>query len=159
MLALIVGTLLAIGALLYVLFPLFAPEILPTRRAVPRNAPSETAESDAVVALREIEFDRETGKLSDSDYEELRARYMDRALVAMRRNDVRAEGADPVEAAVLAFRARMKECATCGPRLEPDAIYCSNCGRYLAGSCAHCGSAVEEPASAYCASCGSELAA
>ena len=159
MLALVVGTLLAIGALLYVLFPLFLQDAPRAPRAARITGPGKTSESDAVVALREIEFDRVTGKLSDADYEELKARYMVRAVAAMRRGDAPASSADPVEAAVIAFRARMKECATCGPRPEPDAIYCSNCGRYLPGSCASCGSAVEESAAAFCASCGSDLAA
>lgn len=162
MLALVVGTLLAIGALAFVLYPLFAdaiaipPRVLPTAR---QNAGA--AEREAVVALREIEFDRVTGKLSDSDYAELHTRYTQTALDAMRRGevpDLRA-AEDPVEAAVLAYRARLHACAQCGPRPEPDAIYCSNCGRYLPGACGSCGSAVNEAGAAYCASCGTALAA
>ena len=40
-----------------------------------------------MVALREIEFDRETGKLSDADYSELKARYTEAAVLAMRQED------------------------------------------------------------------------
>jgi hypothetical protein len=67
MLALVIGTLLAVGALAYVLFPLLfgAPSSAARRRS--RIAlPPHAGEEDAVVALREIEFDRETGKLSDT---------------------------------------------------------------------------------------------
>ena len=46
---------------------------------------------------------------------------------------------DAVEAAVLAYRARLRSCARCGPRPEPDAMYCSNCGAYLDEKCAGCG--------------------
>ena len=120
---------------------------------------SGAAEQDAVAALREIEFDRVTGKLSDSDYDELRARYTERALDAMRRGEASALPDDVVEAAVLAYRARLKQCARCGPRPEPDAMYCSNCGHYLPGACGACGSAVSEPAATYCAACGGQLAA
>jgi len=162
MLPLIVGTLLAVLAVAYVLYPLLFSSASPTHRPVglPRVAP--VADEDAIVALREIEFDRATGKLSDTDYADLKARYTRRALEAMR-----AEGAAPVsaqvedvaEAAVLAYRARLRSCERCGPRPEPDAIYCSNCGAYLDEKCAGCGRVVEEAGAAFCAGCGRQLAA
>jgi hypothetical protein len=155
MLALIVGTVLAVGALAYVLFPLLAGTA-PVRRAPARGQAGDTAEQEAVVALREIEFDRVTGKLSDVDYDELKVRYTQRALEAIR------DGATPVdraEAAVLAYRARLKSCARCGPRSEPDAVYCSSCGHFLPGACDACGATVDEPGAAFCTSCGRQLAA
>ena len=162
MLPLIVGTLLAVLAVAYVLYPLLFSSASPTHRPVglPRVAP--VADEDAIVALREIEFDRATGKLSDTDYAELKSRYTARALAAMRaRGDAGADASpeDLVEATVLAYRARLKSCAQCGPRPEPDAIYCSNCGAYLDEKCAGCGRIVEERGAAFCAGCGRQLAA
>jgi ribosomal protein L40E len=158
MLALILGTLLAVGALAYVLFPLLAGAVpAPRRRAVVAREASAAAEHEAVVALREIEFDRATGKLSDADYDELRARYTERALAALRSATLSAD--DAAEAAVLAYRARIKSCVRCGPRPEPDAEYCSRCGSFLPGACGSCGAAVTEPGAAFCTSCGRQLAA
>ena len=159
-LALVLGTLLAVGALAFVLYPLFvATPVAAIPVAITAKQAAGAAEQEAVVALREIEFDRATGKLSDADYGELHARYTERALAAMRGGVSSAAGGDPVEQAVLAYRARLRECGTCGPRPEPDAVYCSNCGRYLPGACGSCGSAVSEPAAAYCGACGRQLAA
>lgn len=163
MLPLAIGTLLAIGALAYVLFPIFVETPFAPRRR-PRTEPSvgNAAEEDAVVALREIEFDRATGKLSDSDYDELRARYTERALAAMRRGDAEVDelsSIDPVEAAVSRLRLHLKECVTCGPRPEPDAEYCSHCGKYLPGACGACGATVDAPGAAFCTACGKRLAA
>ena len=156
--ALVLGTLLAVAALAYVLFPLFVDAVAP--RADPRVMPEvDAGKEEAVVALREIEFDRATGKLSDTDYAELRARYTERALDAMRLADAPPIEPDPVEAVVLAYRARLRACVQCGPRPEPDAIYCSHCGRYLPGACAGCGAAVAETGAAFCATCGRRLAA
>ena len=162
MLALALGTLLAVAALAFVLHPL----LFDVRASSPR-APSRAtrvapaADEDAVAALREIEFDRATGKLSDTDYAELKARYTARALEAMRASGASETAGveDVVEQAVLAFRARLRSCAHCGPRPEPDAIYCSNCGGYLDEKCAGCGRAVEEVGAAFCAGCGRQLAA
>ncbi|MDB4915301.1 MAG: hypothetical protein JWM95_2945 [Gemmatimonadetes bacterium] len=154
------GTLLAVGALAFVLFPLFVGAgVLPARIATTAKQTAGAAEQDAVVALREIEFDRATGKLSDSDYDELRARYTQHALDAMRSGAPAGVAADPAEAAVLAYRARLKDCMSCGPRPEPDATYCSNCGRYLPGSCGACGASVAESGAMYCNGCGRALTA
>jgi hypothetical protein len=158
MLALIVGTILAVGALAYVLFPLLVGTA-PVRiaRSSARRRVS-TPEHEAVVALREIEFDRVTGKLSDADYAELKSRYTERALQALRSSSADTPE-DAAEAAVLAYRSRLKSCATCGPRPEPDATWCSTCGAFLPGSCASCGAAVTEAGAAFCTSCGRQLAA
>jgi hypothetical protein len=156
--ALIVGTLLAVGALAFVLYPLFfgAP-----RAARVGATPSvrRSAREDAVAALREIEFDRETGKLSDADYAELKTRYTKQAIEAMRREAERAAPDDEIEAAVRAYRDQHAPCPTCGPRPEPDAVYCSNCGRYLRDRCADCGAPVDALDARYCVNCGNRLAA
>ena len=162
MLPLIVGTLLAVLAVAYVLYPLLFSSPSATHRPVGVYRVARVADEDAIVALREIEFDRATGKLSDTDYAELKTRYTARALAAMRaRGEGGADAApeDLVEATVLAYRARLKSCARCGPRPEPDAVYCSNCGSYLDEKCAGCGRVVEEAGASFCAGCGRQLAA
>jgi hypothetical protein len=165
--ALVVGTALAVGALAFVLYPLFfsAPKAARPERVARRPVSSG---DDAVAALREIEFDRQTGKLSESDYAELKARYTKEAIEAMRRQAVLAPAGagvqddDEIEAAVRAFRAQRAggaSCVTCGTRPEPDAVYCSNCGRYLRDRCAECGAPVEALDARYCVNCGSRFAA
>ena len=106
MTALIVGTALAVASLCYVLYPLYRSDLATTLRPA---RPTRSAQSPAVDALRELEFDRQTGKISDADYGPLKARYTEQALAVMR------AGNSPV-------------CERCGPRPEGDADYCSNCG-------------------------------
>ena len=48
-------------------------------------------------------------------------------------------------------------CATCGPRPEPDAIFCSSCGRFLGGPCPGCGAATDQPGARFCPACGHRL--
>ncbi len=156
---LIVGALLAVIALVVVLYPLFDDLALPSRRA--RAPEGATPQVEAVQALREIEFDRETGKLSDSDYAALKMRYTREAVAAMRDEEAGLAGSegDAAEAVILQYRRRGAGCAVHGPRPEPDAIYCSVCGLYLAGSCAHCSAPITEIGAQFCASCGESLAA
>ena len=165
LLALVAGTVLAVGALGFVLYPLFFP--VGQRVARSTGEPAVTRDASAIQALREIEFDRATGKLSDADYAALKAAYTADALAAMRAESAAvAQGTaaappdiDPAEAAILKYRHRARTCVTCGPRPEPDALYCSTCGRYLEGRCERCGAVVDQPGAQFCAACGHRLAA
>ncbi len=163
-----VGTVLALGGLSLVLSPLVndgTDNAIKTIKRRLSDGPEPEAADGAVAALREIEFDRETGKLSDSDYAELKTRYTRAALEELRAAEGSASAAaatavldaDPVEAAIRRAAAQQKSCPDCGPRGEPDATYCSNCGRFLPGACGGCGASVTEPGSAYCVSCGDPL--
>lgn len=155
--ALLAGTLLAVGALAFVLYPLFFDTRPAKRRASVQE--KESGES-AIVALREIEFDRATGKLSDADYNELKTTYSARALAEIRAVDASPGAApvDPVEARVRAYRLARKDCSSCGLRPEPDAVYCSTCGSYLDGSCPGCGAKISESSATFCSACGIVLA-
>jgi ribosomal protein L40E len=111
MTALLVGTALAVASLCYVLYPLFRPEITVPRQS--RSLPDAgKRQSRAVDALRELEFDRQTGKISDADYGALKARYTEQAVAVMRAGDGRL-------------------CERCGPRPEQEAEFCSRCGAAL----------------------------
>jgi len=109
MTALLVGTALAVASLCFVLYPLFRAD---TSAAPRQSRDPKPRQSTAVEALRELEFDRETGKISDADYEPLKARYTEQAVAVMRAGGARV-------------------CERCGPRPERDAEFCSKCGAAL----------------------------
>ena len=171
MAALAVGVLLAAFAVWFVLQPIFRPE-----RATGLAEGTATAEDPdddlspqavALRALREIEFDRATGKLSDVDYDDLRREYTAAALAARRAETGTGAAGAPGPPPPLppqpspAHRAPRPACATHGPRPEPGAEFCSICGRRLAsapGFCAGCGTALEADAR-YCHACGTRVAA
>jgi len=93
--------------------------------------PEETPRGQALLALKEIEFDRATGKLSDEDYTELTERYSRRALELLDA-PVQATAADPVEA-LLSQRivSRGGFCGACGARQQPGGRFCGSCGTAL----------------------------
>jgi hypothetical protein len=133
--------------------------------------PEETPRGIALSALREIEFDKATGKLSDTDYALLKGQYTQAAVLAMRAEEQQAgadtEAADPVEAIIRAKVRALRQapgegsppCPACGPRPEADAVFCSTCGRRLptGSACGRCG-AVLAPDARFCESCGSSQA-
>jgi hypothetical protein len=135
----------------FVLLPILRPPADPAGSAALGGDEGEDPDDDmspqtvALRALKEIEFDRATGKLSDSDYEQLKAKYTAEALAAMR-------GEAPANPAL---------CPEHGARPETGALFCSECGRRLGtapGYCARCGTALETEAS-YCNACGARVAA
>jgi hypothetical protein len=162
-LELVVGILLAAVAVYYVLRPVLAPA--PRMAAVEAAQAAEEIEdleddisprTVALRALKEIEFDRATGKLTDQDYESLKRQYTGVALEALREADSPRPAAAPAATPGPALR-----CPTHGPRPERDAAYCSACGRKLLGGssvCARCGSALP-PDARFCARCGMSVAA
>lgn len=165
MLALIVGSGLAVCGLAYVLWPLLsggrvAPSVEP--------APELPPEASALDALREIEFDEATGKLSPEDYATLKATYTPLALAELRAREAGAAAAatpderaveDAAERLIARVKQRGASCPHCGPRPEPDALHCSDCGRFLGAACMRCGAPVGDDTARFCVECGEALAA
>src|SRR6058998_1316467 len=97
MFELILGVLLAAGATYFVLLPILRPPVESASDAEPGDEGEDPADdmspqTVALRALKEIEFDRATGKLSDADYEQLKAKYTQEAVVAMRGEGGRGTG-------------------------------------------------------------------
>jgi hypothetical protein len=173
----IAAALVGAAVLWLVLQPLIAPG-RPRPPVFEPFDPEETPKGVALAALKEIEFDRETGKLSDEDYALLKARYTGVALEALRAEAAEeaaraapGRGVGDVEAMIAARVRALRSAATsappnptacpdCGPRPEADAVFCSSCGRRLAqgGACAGCGADLG-PESRFCERCGTRVAA
>lgn len=144
MAALIGGILLAAGVMLYVIEPVFSG----------RSAPLYTGEDDyderaarrrvALTALRDLEYDRATGKLDASDYRSLKAELSRDALRQLGPesdgpgDDSAVERASRVlEEEIAQLRKALRaglQCASCGHLNRSGARFCSQCGEALAGS-------------------------
>lgn len=153
--ALLLGFVLALVAVLLVLEPLLRPERV--QAAAPVALFSDSDDEDdptlarrdrALAALKEIDFDRATGKLSDEDYAELKARFTAEALEALKAVDAVAQSSsrqvatvvhDDLEAKVAAARSGSR-------RTAHGSRFCLECGSSLEGArkfCLDCGAAVE----------------
>jgi ribosomal protein L32 len=179
-LEILAAALVGLAAVWLVLQPL----VLPGRPRTPVYEPpdpEETPKGVALAALKEIEFDRETGKLSEEDYAFLKGKYTGVALDALRAESAEAadagaqserqDGGGDVEAMIAARVRALRSaatsappgapvCSTCGPRPETDAVFCSTCGHRLlpGGACAGCGAELGQ-GSRFCEQCGTGVAA
>jgi DNA-directed RNA polymerase subunit RPC12/RpoP len=164
MLELILGILLAAGATYFVLLPILRPPVESASDAAGDEgedpADDMSPQTVALRALKEIEFDRATGKLSDTDYEQLKAKYTQEAVAAMRgeqRAGSRQQMLKPAPRSLLPAPA----CPEHGTPPEADAVFCPHCGKRLGGApgyCVRCGTALEDDAR-YCNRCGARVAA
>lgn len=164
MVELIVALLLAGGAVWYVLQPILRP-VFPGEPAGDTGDEGDDPDDDlspravALRALKEIEFDRATGKLADADYHQLHAQYTAEALAALRVGE--SPDSRPRAAPRSGPSSSRPVCPVHGARAEPGAEFCADCGRRLgtgAGFCARCGAELEADA-AYCGRCGVRVAA
>jgi len=143
----VVAAILVGGSLLWLVFEPIATGARP-RPASPLDLEEveesvATRSGAAISALKEIEFDRETGKLAEEDYLSLKQKYTAEALQAMR-----AEAAGeptPVVDIEAAVAARVE--ALHGEASTDAAGFCANCGSSLASG------------SRFCGACGGRVAA
>ena len=127
--------------------------LLATRRAGRDAAEAERLEHERALAmqgLRELEFDREMGKLSDADYAALREGLMARALGA----------SAALERRYATAAAPAPEAAAARPRLVKSGLTAASAAAASAATvrirfCPQCG--VEVAAGNFCSECGAPL--
>jgi len=87
-------------------------------------------------ALKEAEFDYETGKLSDEDYEIIKKKYSAKAVETLEKLE-KYQGASGVESREPSDEGKeitsgkVKFCPGCGNKLETGAKFCPGCGQKL----------------------------
>lgn len=142
----LLGVLLALIAAFIVLQPLLhAASGRAIEEAVPlfsdsddEDDPAMARRDRALAALKEIDFDKATGKLSDEDYEQLKARFSKEAVDAIKAADAAAMPAsagadDAVEALIASAQSptsagARRFCLECGSALDHAKKFCLQCG-------------------------------
>ena len=116
---------IGVGAVaLFVGWPLFQARLGAAPAAPDALTPLERQKREALAAIKEAEFDRAMGKLSDEDFAQITGRYREQALVAMAALEA-ATTARPAGAGGLAF------CPQCGGKLAATANFCGGCGHAI----------------------------
>ena len=126
---LLIILLLTIGGLIYIGYPVFTekrkwdykPPI-----ALSRGDRLESRKGSALRAIKELEFDYETGKLSSEDYNSLKSRYEEEAVEVMKRLEGLRKGGKRLKTSGGAVENLI--CSTCAEELPVRSRFCPNCG-------------------------------
>jgi hypothetical protein len=104
---------------------------LPAGTAIDEAPPlEETRRGQALIAIKDLEFDHATAKIDDEDYATLKARYTNDAIAVLRSAErVTAEGL------IAARRAQLDgappTCPVCSAQLPLAARFCADCGEAI----------------------------
>jgi hypothetical protein len=126
-----------VGLALYYSFSGFfggAQAVVDAPLAARAKAALEEEKSHVLRSIKELEFDRAMGKVSDADFAEIGGRLREHAMSVMEQLDAR-----PVAPAQPVPRARkpprpasdVNRCANCGSTNDADARFCKRCGQKL----------------------------
>lgn len=89
-------------------------------RGPERTSGAQSRLEEALEALRELEFEHETEKISDEDYRVMRARWAKAAIAARDAGGVAGPEDDTRDAG--------SRCPVCAAVLEEESRFCSRCG-------------------------------
>lgn len=114
---------------LFVGWPLFQARLGSEPTAPDAVTPLEGQKREALAAIKEAEFDRAMGKLSDDDFAQITARYREQALAAMSALDAARSAPAPAGGGVT-------YCPQCGGKRTARANFCGACGHALGAKAA-----------------------
>lgn len=149
----VLGAILLTGAVVFfVLHPILSGRGAPTEGERDELTEAEARRRVTLLALRDVEYDRATGKLDDADYRSLRRELSQEALAALEaeeaeRREVPAgtPGARPgrapadVETEIARVREGLRSgltCLVCGHLNASGSRFCSSCGSPLEAAAA-----------------------
>ncbi len=153
--SIIAGLVLLIGGLFFIVKPFNVKGRKKSSMGVTLNSPAEERMA-ALSALRDLDFDFRTGKVSEEDYPILRVQLVAEAAKFV---DLEKEADDRIEALIRERKAagpRESVCGECGEKLEAGTRFCPHCGTEVGAACPACGGTIKA-GDLFCSSCGNKL--
>lgn len=90
------------------------------------------ARKDSIyTAIKDVEFDYSTGKLSEEDYRSLREKFSAEAAEVLQEIDETASGAKSAKKQGKGKKSARTACGACGFRAKPGDKFCKSCGTPL----------------------------
>jgi len=135
------GLLVVLAVVLFIVQPLLTGEEAPMHRHEDELTEAQARKRVALMALRDVEYDFETGKLDARDYQELKGELAEEALAAIDHEEMMdgpsasvREDRDALESEIASYRAALREgilCGSCGLANPRESRFCGSCGRPL----------------------------
>lgn len=137
--SILVGLVLFLATIPFVVKPLLNEKRMRPATADPFQAAPDDRHKATLLALRDLEFDHRTGKITDEDYAGLRAHLMAQAATTLELNEKQSAEFDAlIEEEVRNRRQRASRsrdgrfCPQCGHAVKSGDRFCAACGMRLA---------------------------
>ena len=154
--SILVGIVLFVAALAIVSLP-FRQKQRTSLKKQKVDAHSEGRREAVLSALRDLDFDFKTGKVSEEDYTPLRAQLMAEAAHFIEQEK---EEEKKLEALVQSRRTTQRQtfnCQHCNAQMEVGQRFCTKCGSAVSQEiCSSCGRQ-NRPGDQFCSACGKRL--
>ncbi len=131
-----VAVVLTVLAFVFIAYPLFKRRSRSVGSSQDEKLQELHSKRDTTYSmLKELEFDYQSGILSEEDYRDLEGRYKRKAISILRNVDDLGKGSnveEEIERQVLELRRdKGKFCPQCGARCQDEDRFCSRCGTSL----------------------------
>lgn len=162
----ILALLATLGAIVvaFVLFPVFteATDGAPAEFDEAALALADLRDQKAMLyeVIHDLDFEKDSGKISDDDYKTTRNHYLAQVAAVMEKLDALAapEKAPDTKKQPRQESKDARKCASCGELNPKGSNFCLECGKPFDRTCASCGENV--PAKArFCNACGEKVSA
>ncbi len=170
--AIIIGLVLLAGSLFYVAAPfrLGAIPVKMKKQASKTSQSAQAAHQAVILALRDLDFDYQAGKISEEDYPGIRASLLEKAAFTLKdveeSSDARLEKliqarrmqhGSPEKAGGISDHQKSEVCINCHAQLSDGANFCMKCGTPVQYTfCPHCGKPTQ-PDDQFCPACGKAI--
>ena len=127
--SLLIGLALLTAALVFVGHPFFEK---PRKGAkIVSKAGQAHARESVLSALRDLDFDYKTGKISEEDYQPLRAQLLVEAAQFMQKENKEQEQLEALVQSRRKSQSGQLSCPSCGNKIVLGDTFCSSCGTKL----------------------------
>ncbi len=153
--AIFVGLAMLVATIPFVVGPFQKKKQYSNHESTVRLNPGEQRQA-VLSALRDLDFDFRTGKVSDEDYTALRTQLVsEAALYIQSEKSIEDDQLEAMIKARKASQSKIQECSHCGQKNEAGSRFCSQCGTAVGNDCPSCGKAVQA-GDLFCTVCGTK---
>lgn len=154
--AIFIGVALLVLVVPYVIDPFRSRGRQVIAQARGSDAEVDRSPNEALFALRDLEFDYQTEKITEADYRSIRAKLLAQAADSI---ETRQQENDHLEALIQARRTNKPthpDCPQCGKVFREGDKFCPGCGQARATQCPDCGHQ-NRADDEFCSQCGQSL--
>ncbi len=154
--SILIGFVLLGASIAFVFLP-FRQKPRATLKALNADGDYDRKRESVLSALRDLDFDFKTGKVSEEDYTPVRTRLMAEAAQYFEQEKKEEEKLETLIQTRRTSQQKVVNCDHCGESIEASQRFCSKCGSAVNKDlCPSCGKK-NRVGDLYCSSCGNRL--